>query len=278
MRIISWNILHGQVIPPNSQVEQLASLKSATNQVVANYQPDFICLQEVDYQQPRSDFINQTQVIAESAGLKYWAFLPAITGTPGEKWVKVKDLDGSIITEKNSNLKEERGYGIGLASKIPIIKLFTKQLGRSLIGLPLMIPNGSGKGVKFIYVQDEPRVALIAQLENGITVATTHLSFVPGVNINQLNKLARYLNKLTGNKVLAGDLNLPANIPSKVSSFRSLAQSPTYPSWKEKIQFDYIMSSHKALKQNQVSATLIKNLDRPIISDHIPIGVEIRFQ
>jgi hypothetical protein len=51
MRVLSWNILHGQVIPPANQVDQLASLKSATAQVVSNYQPDFICLQEVDYQQ-----------------------------------------------------------------------------------------------------------------------------------------------------------------------------------------------------------------------------------
>ncbi|MEY3926715.1 MAG: hypothetical protein RIS16_672 [Actinomycetota bacterium] len=74
MRVLSWNILHGQVIPPANQVDQLASLKSATAQVVSNYQPDFICLQEVDYQQPRSDFLNQTKIIAKSSGLKYWAW------------------------------------------------------------------------------------------------------------------------------------------------------------------------------------------------------------
>jgi endonuclease/exonuclease/phosphatase family metal-dependent hydrolase len=278
MRVISWNILHGQVIPPNSQTTQLTSLKTATNQVVANYQPDFICLQEVDFWQPRSDFINQTKVIAQTAGLNYWAFLPAIYGTPGEKWKKVKDLENSIITEENENSVNKPSYGVGIATNKPITKLFTKELGKSWIGLPLMIPSESGKGGRFIYVKDEPRVALIVQLESGITIATTHLSFVPGVNINQLNRLGKYLDKLPGIKIIAGDLNLPANIPSKVSRFGSLAQTYTYPSWKEKIQFDYIMANRKSLEKNIVAAELIKNSVRPIISDHIPIGVNLKFQ
>jgi endonuclease/exonuclease/phosphatase family metal-dependent hydrolase len=278
MRVISWNILHGQVIPPNSQTTQLTSLETATNQVVANYQPDFICLQEVDFWQPRTDFINQTKVIAQIAGLNYWAFLPAVFGTPGEKWRKVKDLENSIITKENENLFTNPSYGIGIATNKPITKFFTKQLGRSWIGLPLMIPSESRKGGRFIYVKDEPRVVLIAQLETGITIATTHLSFVPGVNINQLNRIGRYLDKLPGIKILAGDLNLPANIPSKVSPFRSLAQTYTYPSWKEKIQFDYIMAKDKSVEKNLVAAELIKNVERPIISDHIPIGVKLKFQ
>lgn len=278
MRVISWNILHGLVIPPVNQSNQLAALRTATSQVVANYQPDFICLQEVDYCQPRSELINQTKEIAQAAGLNNWAFLPAISGTPGEKWEKIKNLNSSIITDENEKLITKRGYGIGIATNRTITKLYTKQLGRSLIGLPLMIPNETGRGEKFIYVHDEPRVALIAQLEGGITIATTHLSFVPGVNIFQLNKLTRYLTKIPGHKIIAGDLNLPANIPSKLSKYSSLATTPTYPSWKEKIQFDYIMVEKKSLRENKVNSKFLMNADRPVISDHIPIGVEINFQ
>lgn len=278
MRVLSWNILHGQVIPPANQVDQLASLKSATAQVVSNYQPDFICLQEVDYQQPRSDFLNQTKIIAESSGLKYWAFLPAIFGTPGEKWKKVTNLEQSIITAENESINTAKSYGIGIATNQPIKKLYAKKLGKSVIGMPLLIPNEKGTGVRFIYVKDEPRVVLITELENGVTIATTHLSFVPGVNIYQLNRISFLLRNIPGEKILAGDLNLPGNLPSKLSGFRSLAAAATYPSWKEKIQFDYIMAKKGLIKNNKVAATLIKSTGRPIISDHIPIGVELKFQ
>ena len=278
MRVLSWNILHGQVIPPANQVDQLASLKSATAQVVSNYQPDFICLQEVDYQQPRSDFLNQTKIIAKSSGLKYWAFLPAIFGTPGEKWKKVINLEQSIITAENESINTAKSYGIGIATNQPIKKLYAKKLGKSVIGMPLLIPNEKGTGVRFIYVKDEPRVVLIIELENGVTIATTHLSFVPGVNIYQLNRISFLLRNIPGKKILAGDLNLPGNLPSKLSGFRSLATAATYPSWKEKIQFDYIMAKKGLIKNNRVAAKLIKSTGRPIISDHIPIGVELKFQ
>lgn len=278
MRVLSWNILHGQVIPPANQVDQLACLKSATAQVVSNYQPDFICLQEVDYQQPRSDFLNQTKIIAKTSGLKNWAFLPAIFGTPGEKWKKVINLEQSIITAENESINTAKSYGIGIATNQPIKKLYAKKLGKSVIGMPLLIPNEKGTGVRFIYVKDEPRVVLIIELESGVTIATTHLSFVPGVNIYQLNRISYLLRNIPGKKILAGDLNLPGNLPSKLSGFRSLATAATYPSWKEKIQFDYIMAKKGLIKNNRVAATLIKSTGRPIISDHIPIGVELKFQ
>ena len=275
--MISWNLLHGQAIPPVPNQEWTQTLISATTQMAANYQPDFISIQEVDYLQPRSNNINQTKVIAENSGLKYWAYLPAIFGTPGESWKKVKNLEQSIITE-NSDIPESKSYGIGIATNQKIIKLSVKKLGRSIIGMPLLIPKDNGKGARFIYVKDEPRVALVAQLENGLTIATTHLSFVPGVNIFQLNRLSSFLKKLPGEKILTGDLNLPANIPSKLSGFKSLAKIPTYPSWGEKIQFDYIMARSSSVKSGQISATLIENNSKLKISDHSPIGVEIRFQ
>ena len=270
MRIISWNLLHGQIIPPNNDQDWRQSLITAAKTVADNYQPDFIGLQEVDYSQPRSSLINQTQLIAESMGLKYWAYLPTIFGTPGEKWEKVKDLKSALITQDSAPVKN-MSYGIGIATNQIIKKLHVKKLGRSIIGLPLLIPKDNG-GVRFIYVKDEPRVALIAELENGLTIATTHLSFVPFVNVFQLNRLIIALKKLSGVPVLVGDLNLPANIPSKLSGFKSVISQSTYPSWKPKIQFDYIMVANN----QEVQATPFSTI-KPDISDHVPIGVELNF-
>ena len=274
MRVISWNLLHGQKIPPTSSQDWQAEIVSAAKKVADESQPNFIALQEVDYFQSRSDLTNQTKLVAQSMQLKYWAYLPTLIGTPGEKWRSVKDLKSSIITESSLDKNPKASYGIALATNWPIKKLYVKKLGRSIVGMPLLIPKDNGKGVRFIYVKDEPRVALIAELENGYTIATTHLSFVPGVNVFQLNKLSSYLRKLPGLALLTGDLNLPANLPSKLSGFKSLISQATYPSWKPKIQFDYIMLRKSELK----SISSIKPIKSTAtgISDHTPLGVEIQ--
>ena len=275
LRVISWNLLHGQKIPPTNSQDWQVELASAAKRVAVQLKPNFIALQEVDYFQSRSDLTNQTKVIAQSMQLKYWAYLPTLIGTPGEKWLKVRNLDQAIITSDNYKSSHGASYGIALATNQPIKKLYAKKLGRSLIGMPLLIPKDDGKGVRFIYVKDEPRVALIAELENGLTIATTHLSFVPGVNIFQLNKLTSFLKKAAGVSFLAGDLNLPANLPSQLSGFRSVLSQSTYPSWGPKIQFDYIMARKSLLKKSQVTYQEIKPIN-PGISDHIPIGVMLQ--
>ena len=274
MRVISWNLLHGQKIPPTNSQDWQAEVVSAAKKIADELQPNFIALQEVDYFQSRSDLTNQTKLVAQSMQLKYWAYLPTLIGTPGEKWRSVKDLKNSIITESSIDKNSKASYGIALATNWPIKKLYVKKLGRSIIGMPLLIPKDDGRGVRFIYVKDEPRVALIAELENGYTIATTHLSFVPGVNVFQLNKLSSYLKKLPGLALLTGDLNLPANLPSKFSGFKSLISQATYPSWKPKIQFDYIMLRKSELKR--ISSIKPIKSTATGISDHTPIGVEIQ--
>ena len=272
MRVISWNLLHGQVIPPVGEQDWRQSLITSATDIASHFKPDFISLQEVDYLQPRSGNINQTKLIAESMGLKYWYYLPALLGTPGSRWQRVKNLEPGIISQNTNNPSPNTSYGIGFATSVPIKKIYTKALGRSIIGMPLLIPKDNGKGARFIYVKDEPRVALIAELENGLTIATTHLSFVPFVNVFQLNRLTFALKKLSGVPVLVGDLNLPANIPSKLSGFKSVISQSTYPSWKPKIQFDYIMVANN----QEVQATPLSTI-KPDISDHVPIGAELNF-
>ena len=287
LRILSWNILHGEQIPPVKKLtaEQWENnLITAASDVMQNLKPDFIGLQEVDLNQNRSGNLNQTKLIAESLGLKYWAFIPTLIGTPGEKWKKVDEKQTPFITSESLNKSSDQAliskmpasYGIGFATNQPIKKIHYKYLGRSLVGMPLLIPNEGKSGAKFIYVQDEPRVALIAELENGLTITTTHLSFAPGVNIYQLSKLSKFLNSIPGKHILSGDLNLPGDLPAKLSSiaggWSSLVKQFTYPSWKPKIQFDYLLAKSESgfqIKQLPIS--------KPIISDHIPIGAELTF-
>ena len=251
-------------IPPGSK----ASLPSAIKKIA----PEVLSIQEVDHFLPRSNSVNQVQEIAKAMKAVDWAFAPAIIGTPGEKWRALNDSDESIITAKS---KGEGGYGIGFASTIPVTAYERIELGRSPVGMPLLVPGGEdGKGKpRFIYVQDEPRVALVAHLENGWSIINTHLSFVPGFNIAQLKKIKRWAEKSaaqTGNKVaIIGDLNLPKGLPVVGSQWKSLITQNTYPSWGGKIQFDYILTKDNVSKFNAIKTTATG------ISDHLPITVEI---
>jgi endonuclease/exonuclease/phosphatase family metal-dependent hydrolase len=100
LRILSWNILHGEQIPPEKKVsaEQWKNnLITAATDVMQNLKPDFIGLQEVDLNQNRSGNLNQIKLIAETLGLKYWAYIPTLIGTPGEKWKKADEIFRSIF-------------------------------------------------------------------------------------------------------------------------------------------------------------------------------------
>jgi endonuclease/exonuclease/phosphatase family metal-dependent hydrolase len=227
---------------------------------------DVAGFQEVDHHLARSGNEPQMHIAAQSLGAKYWAFAPSVIGTPGEVRRHLNGSDEKIIS--NGSMNNVGSYGIGIVSRIPVIKWERLELGRSLVGLPLLIP--AEKGVKAIYVNDEERVALAAHLDNGWIVINTHLSFVPFVNLYQLGKVKQWAKKLSeGGKykvLIIGDLNLPKNL----SGWNSLITQKSYPSWGAKVQFDYILSNTLDANQIEVLPTSLTG-----VSDHLPISVRI---
>ncbi len=260
-------------IPPNKSGPSLKALHRA----IADLVTDVIAVQEIDFNLPRSGSVNQIAEVASSMGAQDWAFAPSIVGTPGEKWRKLKDGELKVITNESDQLLPG-SYGIGIASKIRVLKWHRLELGNSPIGMPLVVPTESETSskpkIRGIYVHDEPRLAIAATLENGFTVVNTHLSFVPGVNLAQLKKLKKWALQIgseSNTKVLLmGDLNLPKNLPIAFSNWRSLITQNTYPSWGAKVQFDYILSNE--LTPNEYQPL---NFSHTGMSDHLPIGVEI---
>lgn len=259
-------------IPPS---QNLTSLTEAAAKITAELSPDLIGIQECDYWLERSGNVNHIAEIAVGIGAEHFAFAPSIIGTPGVKWRKLQGGNQRIITNVDEAKKFEGSYGIGIASKIEVVQWHRLDLGNAPFGAPLLIPgdeSSPGK-MRFIYVRDEPRVALAATLANGYTVINTHLSFVPGFNLRQLGKLKRWaveLEKATGTiAIIMGDLNLPKNLPVVGSQWKSLATQATYPSWGAKIQFDYILS--KAPVTYQHLPTVSSG-----VSDHLPLSVEIK--
>ena len=250
-------------IPPKSG-DDFSGLAAAA----ADLGSDVIAIQEVDHGLERSNSAFQTRDIAIAMSAKNWAFAPSIIGSPEGKWEKASN---DIATNLKSTLAIDSGsYGIGIVSKISVIKWHRLNLGRSLVGMPLLIPDTETGKAKAIYIKDEPRLAIAAELENGWTVINTHLSFVPGVNVFQLSKLKKWADSFGEKVLLMGDFNLPGGIPAIGSNWQSLILQNTYPSWKPKIQFDYILSKGVALKDViQVPTT------KSSISDHLPLIIEI---
>jgi endonuclease/exonuclease/phosphatase family metal-dependent hydrolase len=261
-------------IPPAAKGQAATSLAQAGQKIAAELAPDLIGIQECDYSLERSGTVNQIAEIAISIGAPYFAFAPSIIGTPGEKWRKLQASDQRMITNADSAKQYEGSYGIGIASKIEVLQWHRLDLGNAPFGAPLLIAgdeNGPGKP-RLLYIRDEPRLAIAATLANGYTVINAHLSFMPGYNLRQLNKIKRWAQELeiaTGTMaIIMGDFNLPLNLPVVGSNWKSLASYSTYPSWGAKIQFDYILSK-EALSSKPLPTLM------PGVSDHLPISAEI---
>ena len=258
MKVISWNIFNGQAANPTHPTPPLADSISET---IASIGGDVLAVQEVDEKQARSGTVHQMEIIAQAMGAPHWGYARAVIGTPGFGWRRPTEAEKIIHSES-----ELPGYGIGLASKIPVRTWHRVDLPASWFGMALAYPTD--KGFRLKYAKDEPRVAIIAELENGFTIAATHLSFVPFWNFYQLRKLMRYMKKLPGQHLIIGDINLPWNIPTRYTSWKSLATKKTFPAYKPSLQFDYILAQ-KALRVNPIEFAPSR------MSDHLPIGAEV---
>jgi|FLOH01.1.fsa_nt_gi hypothetical protein len=291
MRLTSWNLLHGQVVSdqgapagesPHSRATDLSGVENLKELAAdLKFAPgDFILgVQEVDANQPRSSGISQVDVLAKLLDANDFGYLRCVIGTPGVAWRKLQKNEERLITNSSPTPSHAQSlqpsYGIGLITNIEVLNWQVLSLGKSPIGLPLAFPTDDAKRgsrkkrLRLIYIKDEPRFALAAQLANGYTVANAHLSFVPIINLIQLWRLKRWLAKMPGEHILLGDLNLPFGIPTIFSKWQSLASAPTYPSWNPKLKFDYILSKNlinKKLSQIDLESKF---------SDHLPVTIEI---
>jgi endonuclease/exonuclease/phosphatase family metal-dependent hydrolase len=103
-----------------------------------------------------------------------------------------------------------------------------------------------------------------------MTVATAHLSFVPGANARQLRAIRRRLAGWPRPLVLLGDFNLPGRLPARLTGMTRLAAVPTYPSWSPRIQFDHILGD--GISGSRVGEVRAEQLP---VSDHCALSVEL---
>lgn len=253
MRLATWNVLHGRSLA-DGRVD-VPRLRDAA----AGLRADVLGLQEADRFQPRSHGIDLVAEVAAATGAADARFVPALVGTPGGQWRPAADADDG---------EPGAAYGVGLVSRHPVRSWHVLRLAAARARSPILLPGTR----RVIWLQDEPRVALAAVVDGPLglmTVATTHLSFLPGWNGVQLHRLARWLRALPGPHVLTGDLNMPARPAAAVARMPALARRRTYPAPEPRVQFDHVLGS---------GLPAVVGVETPAlpVSDHLPLVVELQ--
>lgn len=239
MRLATFNILHGMTVRGDhpGEVDPIALAEA-----VAGLRSDVLGMQEVDVHQPRSANAHQVRDAAGAMGAEHWRFIPTVVGTPGPG-AQFRPVTGSDVRTALMRQTDTPLYGIGLISRWPVVRWHQMILRPSRMWLPLLIAGGPHSSLQ--RVPDEPRAAIAAVLQVGdalMTVATVHLSFVPGVNVSQLRRVRRWLDPLPRPLVLLGDFNLPGRIPRLVTGWQEALQAATYPVFSPGVQFDHVLS------------------------------------
>lgn len=254
VRLATWNVLNGTgLLDGRVDVARLGS-------AAAGLRADVLALQEVDRGQPRSHGVDLVQEVAAASGAAHWRFEPSLVGTPGSSWRPARDGDGPASGPS---------YGVGLVSAWPVRSWQVLRMAAARTRAPVLLPGTR----QVIWIRDEPRIVLAAAVDGPLgpmTVAATHLSFVPGWNLLQLQRLSRWLRRLPGPYVLLGDLNMPAVPVRAASAWRVLGQGPTYPANDPKVQLDHVLG--------RGTLPPVVGVERPAlpVSDHRPLVVELR--
>lgn len=238
VRLATFNVFSGRSLRDGAV--DADRLRAAAAQLDA----DVVGLQEVDRAQPRSGGLDLAAEVAAALGApaQGWRFAPALLGTPGGSWQPAEgDLDdsGAVVA----------AYGVALVSRLPVSSWHVVRLPASPLPAPVLVPSAEARGrVRPVLLPDEPRVVLAAVLElpgsGTMTVAATHLSFVPGWNVVQLRRVVAALRRLPQPVVLLGDLNMPWPLPLLgARGWRPLARRATWPAPRPRVQLDHILAT-----------------------------------
>lgn len=202
---------------------------------------DVVCLNEVYGKGPHPNFTAQTKQLAEFLGFE-WHFAPAIKITGAGP------------------------YGNGFLSRYPIIKADT-------VPVPTVPRNHPG------YFEDRCAFRAVVDVEGRyLTVIGCHFGLQIEEQVECVKTVCALIDASDYPVILMGDFNVtpddPVLLPIR-QRLRDTAEMPegalaTFPSDKPDIKIDYVFIS-KDLPLEHVT------IPTKIVSDHLPIVVQIRF-
>jgi endonuclease/exonuclease/phosphatase family metal-dependent hydrolase len=278
VRFATFNLLHGVPVLDRDRVDGAGSGPAETDpgllqDAVTTLAGDVLALQEVDVAQPRSGGHHQVRLAAAAMAAEHWRFAPSLQGTPGDRtrhWRPPAEGDAARAARGEPTPPL---YGVGMVSRFPVRQWRSTTFAAAPFSLPLLVPDEPRP--RLLRIPDEPRAALAAVVETPqglVTVATAHLSFVPGYNVRQLRALQAWLRDLPRPVILLGDLNLPGRLPALLTGWPSLLRAASYPSTKPRIQFDHVLADGLTAAQRTAAVGQVHRLS---VSDHAAVTVDL---
>lgn len=260
MRLVTFNLWSGRSATPGvgrAKPVDLDLLRAAIREL----DPDVLALQEVDRRQSRSQHADLAEVAAEAMSARDHRFVPTLAGTPGAMW----SLSGPLHQQTGTQQPSE--YGIALLSRYPVQRWYDVPLPAIRPSFKVMLPLLR----QHLTVGEEPRAAIIGHLDTPfgtMAVANTHLTWIPGSGIRQLQEVTRLLAELSDPVLLVGDFNMWGRLPRRITGYRSLAEHRTYPAARPKRQLDHI------LLRGRGPTVVNSRAVRLAVSDHLALVVD----
>lgn len=262
MRLVTFNLWSGRSLTPRAPVGGRKQRRTKSvdldllRAAVIELDPDVLALQEVDRSQSRSQHADLAEVAAEAMGAEDHRFVPTLAGTPGAMWAM-------------SPTKRPSGeYGIALLSRYRVTRWQDIPLPALRPSFRVMVPVVR----HHLTVGEEPRAAVVAHLDTPsgpLAVVNTHLTWIPGSGVRQLQEVTRALAEVPDPVLLVGDFNMWGPLPRMITGYRPLAEHPTYPAAKPTRQLDHI------LLRGRGPEVLATRAVRVAVSDHLALVVDL---
>ena len=270
IRLLSFNLQHGRpgdgarldpttapladsdIADAGAAREVLAALADQ----IRDIDPDVIALQEVDLGQRRSGRLDQTAVLADLLGWDGHRFAATYAGPvvglrrrPRRSALtgRADDVLGPLRALLGAG---PAGFGNALLTRLPVRAWRVARLGR---GPAVLTRRSGGRALdprSYALSTSTMRNMVAAQIDpvdgaggpGGLAVASTHLATRTGTAAAQLAAAWAALAALPGPHVLAGDLNLHAEILAPLGIARGLGEGATYPSGAPVRRIDHVLT------------------------------------
>ena len=270
IRLLSLNLQHGRpgdgarLDPATAPLADLdiadagaaREVLAALADQIRDIDPDVIALQEVDLGQRRSGRLDQTAVLADLLGWAGHRFAATYAGPvvglrrrPRRSALtgRADDVLGPLRALLGAG---PAGFGNALLTRLPVRAWRVARLGR---GPAVLTRRGGGRALdprSYELSTSTMRNMIAAQIDpvdgaggpGGLAVASTHLATRTDTAAAQLAAAWAALAALPGPHVLAGDLNLHAELLASLGIARTLGQGATYPSGAPVRRIDHVLT------------------------------------